>query len=225
MCYDDDVARAGREQKLLGDGEADRVLQQLGDSSRVTRAQLAASQIDWAALRAAAGEDSFVALARRAFDAIDRDGDGAISRADIGACLRSKVPSAAGASAADVDAAIASALAEAAKRDDSVRDGLSFAQFLRMLNAGGGEGEERAALELYDDRLSSGRGRDCAREALAAASASAGGSGSSPRGASSGPINIRGGGGGAGGGSALSARGVGVGGSIPSSLPSVAEAM
>ena len=67
------------------------------------------------ALRAAAGEDSFVALARRAFDAIDRDGDGAISRADIGACLRSKVPSAAGASAADVDAAMA-----ARRRSDDV---------------------------------------------------------------------------------------------------------
>lgn len=204
----------------LGEGEADRVLQQLGDSARVTRAQLAASQIDWAALRAAAGEDGFVALARRAFDAIDRDGDGAISRADIGACLRSKVPSAAGASAADVDAAIASALAEAAKRDDSVRDGLSFAQFLRMLHADGGEGDERAALELYDDRLSSGRGRDCAREALAAAAdsaAAASSAGGSKSGSS--PINIRSGG--AGGSSAL---GRGVGGSIPSSLPSVAEA-
>lgn len=201
----------------LGDGEADRVLQQLGDSSRVTRAQLAASQIDWAALRSAAGEDSFVALARRAFDAIDRDGDGAISRADIGACLRSKVPSAAGASPADVDAAIASALAEAAKRDDSVRDGLSFAQFLKMLNADGGEGGERAALELYDDRLSSGRGRDCARAALDASA-----SGSSPRAkaASSGPINIRGGGMGSAGGAS---GGLG-GSSLPSSLPPVAEA-
>ena len=196
----------------LVDGEADRVLQQLGDSSRVTRAQLAASQIDWAALRAAAGEDLFVALARRAFDAIDRDGDGAISRADIGACLRSKVPSAAGASAADVDAAIASALAEAAKRDDSVRDGLSFAQFLRMLHADGGEGWERAALELYDDRLSSGRGRNCARAALDASS------GASPR-ATSVPIGIRGGGGV--GGSAGALRAVGC---IPSPLPSVAEA-
>jgi hypothetical protein len=195
----------------LGDGEADRVLQQLGDSSRVTRAQLAASQIDWAALRAVAGEDSFVSLARRAFDAIDRDGDGAISRADIGACLRSKVPSAAGASAADVDAAIASALAEAAKRDDSVRDGLSFTQFLRMLHADGGEGGERAALELYDDRLSSGRGRDCARVALDAASASGNGGGLSP---SSRPIHIRGG-----AGSAGALRG-----SLPSSLPPVAEA-
>ena len=122
---------------------------------------------------------------------------------------------AAGASAADVDAAIASALAEAAKRDDSVRDGLSFAQFLRMLHADGGEGEERAALELYDDRLSSGRGRDCARAALDAASS---GVVSPGRGAASGPIGIRGGGGGSAGASR------GLGGSIPSSLPSVAEA-
>ena len=199
----------------LGDGELDRVLQQLGDSSRVTRAQLAASQIDWGALRANAGEDGFVTLARRAFDAIDRDGDGAISRADIGACLRSKAPSAAGASAADVDAAIACALAEAAKRDDSVRDGLSFAQFLRMLHADGGERGERAALELYDDRLSSGRGRDCARAALDAAGGPPSSSSfSSARGAAaSGPIDIRGG-----TGSAGAAR------SVLLSLPSVAEA-
>jgi len=213
----------------LGEGEADRILQQLGDSSRVTRAQLAASQIDWAALRASAGEASFVALAKRAFDAIDRDGDGAISRADIGACLRARAPSAlGGASAADVDASIASALAEAAKRDDSIRDGLSFAQFLRMLGGGNGntgEGSgrngvaaERAALELFDDRLSSGRGRDCARAALAAESDGV------EVGARSSPISIAGGGGGGRGG-VRGASGASLGGSIPvGSLPTVPEA-
>ena len=83
-----------------------------------------------------------------------------------------------------------------------------------MLHADGGEGGERAALELYDDRLSSGRGRDCARAALDAA-------GVAPPppppfaegGAASGPIDIRGG-----TGSAGAAR------SILLSLPSVAEA-
>jgi calcium-dependent protein kinase len=142
----------------LPPGEADRVLESLGDSARVTRAALAASQLDWGALQADAGAADWSALARAAFAKLDADGDGVLRRGDIVNCIASRLP------AAEVDAAVRAALAEACKRDDSIRDGLSFPQFCAMLAADAGA--DAGALALYEDRLSSGRGRDCARVAL-----------------------------------------------------------
>lgn len=142
----------------LPSGEGDRLLESLGDTARVTRAALAASQLDWGALQARAGKDGWLALARSAFNALDADGDGVLRRDEIIACLRSKLP------AAEVESAVARALAEACKRDDSIRDGLSFPQFVRMLDAD--RDGDAGALDMYEDRLSSGRGRECAKSAL-----------------------------------------------------------
>ena len=53
--------------------------------------------------------------------------------------------------AAQVAAAVRHAMGEARKRDESVRDGLSFKQFLTMLRA-----DSRDSLGNYDDRMSAG---------------------------------------------------------------------
>jgi len=145
----------------LGDGEAERLLAQLGDAPRISRAALAASQIDWGAVQEKHA-DSWTRAARSAFDAFDTDRDGVIKREEMVAALAGKAPP------AEVDAAVAHAMAEACKRDASVRDGLSFDAFVRMLRAdpdGGGAD----ALELYEDRLSSGHGGDAAKAELASA--------------------------------------------------------
>ena len=157
----------------LGDGEAERLLAQLGDAPRISRAALAASQIDWAAVQERHAE-AWTAAARDAFAAFDSDGDGVIRREEIVAALAGKAPP------AEVDAAVGQAMAEACKRDESVRDGLSFEAFVRMLSsssaggrgvAGGGDGAD--ALELYEDRLSSGHGGEAAGAALAKAGGAA----------------------------------------------------
>jgi calcium-dependent protein kinase len=143
----------------LGDGEAERLLAQLGDAPRISRAALAASQIDWAAVQEKhAG--AWTKAARAAFDAFDGDRDGMIKREEMVAALAGKAPP------AEVDAAVAHAMAEAWQRDDSVRDGLSFEAFVRML-ASDGNGTD--ALELYEDRLSSWHGGEGAAGALAKA--------------------------------------------------------
>ena len=49
---------------------------------------------------------------------------------------------------AQVGAAVRDCMAEAAKHEDSVKDGLSFEQFLRMLRA-----DSRDSLDQYDDRM------------------------------------------------------------------------
>jgi calcium-dependent protein kinase len=147
----DGLARLGY--RLAG-GEGDRLMAALGDSARVTRAALAASQIDWRAL-ASTRADEWLALARSAFASLDTDGDGVLRRGDIAASLRSRLPP------AEVESAVAHALSEACKRDDSIRDGLSFPQFVAMLRA-----DDGASLDAYEGRLSSGRGRECALDAL-----------------------------------------------------------
>lgn len=145
----------------LGDGEAERLLAQLGDAPRISRAALAASQIDWGAVQERHAA-SWARAARAAFDAFDTDRDGVIKREEMVAALAGKAPP------EEVDAAVAHAMAEACKRDASVRDGLSFDAFVRMLRADpGGGGAD--ALELYEDRLSSGHGGDAAAAELSRA--------------------------------------------------------
>ena len=110
----------------LGQGEAERLLEQLGDAPAVTKAALAASQMDWGAL-AARHADKWAAAARAAFDRFDADGDGIIQREEIVKALAGRL------AAGEADDAVAHAMAEACKRDESVRDGLSYDAFARML--------------------------------------------------------------------------------------------
>ena len=147
----------------LGQGEAERLLEQLGDAPAVTKAALAASQMDWGAL-AARHADKWAAAARAAFDRFDADGDGIIQREEIVKALAGRL------AAGEADDAVAHAMAEACKRDESVRDGLSYDAFARMLRSDGGAAE---CLDLYDDRLSSGHGGSAAAAALLRAGAGA----------------------------------------------------
>lgn len=147
----------------LSPEELERLLDQLdpGNTGKVAKSQVAASQIDWRVLQQSQTE-RWLKCVRRAFMDLDTDGDGIISSDDMVAMLRNKLPK------AEVEVAVRHALQEAARRSegsmhrrseagdsvhsngsggDSVRDGMSFRQFLRMLRAGSTD-----CLELYDDR-------------------------------------------------------------------------
>jgi calcium-dependent protein kinase len=215
----------------LAPAEVERLLDALdpGQTGAVSRAGLAASQLDWRAVRSARAE-AWLRGARAAFAGLDADADGRVSSEDMVALLRHKLPP------SEIDAAVRQALAEGARReggsahggsaggsahggagsahggagsagasahggaarggagagappaspgDPSLRDGLNFRQFLRMLRSGA----SADSLDLYDDRFAgsasahgaggSGAGAGGARAALAAA-ASAGSPARSP---------------------------------------------
>ena len=140
----------------LSNEEVDGLLDQLdvGLTGHVGKAQLAASQMDWKALQTT-NSDKWLKYARKAFADLDTDKDGIISSEDIVALLRHKLqPS-------EIEGALRQALTEAAKRrqeaedssyhgstgdvsshggsvhgtmnDRSIRDGMNFRQFMRML--------------------------------------------------------------------------------------------
>ena len=73
-------------------GEAERLLDQVdvGHTGHVAKGQLAASQIDWAALQR--DRDHWLRCVRRAFDEFDADHDGVCSLDEIVACLKAKLP-------------------------------------------------------------------------------------------------------------------------------------
>ena len=62
----------------------------VGHTGHVAKGQLAASQIDWAALQR--DRDHWLRCVRRAFDEFDADHDGVCSLDEIVACLKAKLP-------------------------------------------------------------------------------------------------------------------------------------
>lgn len=62
----------------------------MGHTGHVAKGQLAASQIDWAALQR--DRDNWLRCVRRAFDEFDADHDGVCSLDEILACLKAKLP-------------------------------------------------------------------------------------------------------------------------------------
>lgn len=148
----------------LTPSEVERLLDQLdsGKTGQVAKTQLAASQIDWGALQENQTE-RWLHLARQAFAGLDSDKDGVVSTEDMVCLLRHKL------TPAEVEIAVRQALAEASKRrssatkqgdensvhgingkDQSLRNGLNFRQFVRMLTVGSSD-----SLDLYDDRFGS----------------------------------------------------------------------
>jgi len=164
----------------LTPAELERLLDQLdpGNTGKVAKSQLAASQIDWSVLQTNQTE-RWLELARRAFSELDTDKDGVLSSEDLMALLRHKLPP------AQIEAAVRHALAEAARKKegsrsgsndntidasvhsvegsvggngggdsqhgpgmDSIKGGLNFRQFIRMLHVGSAD-----SLDLFDDRL------------------------------------------------------------------------
>ena len=156
----------------LTPAELERLLDQLdpGNTGKVAKSQLAASQIDWSVLQTNQTE-RWLDLARRAFRELDTDKDGVLSSEDLMALLRHKLPP------AQIEAAVRHALAEAARKKEGSRSGttnndtsleegsvsggesrhgpdmesikgVSLRQFVRMLNVGSAD-----SLDLFDDRL------------------------------------------------------------------------
>lgn len=144
--------------------EVERLLDQLdsGKTGKVAKTQLAASQIDWGALQVNQTE-RWLHLARQAFAGLDSDRDGVVSTEDMLCLLRHKL------TPAEVEIAVRQAMAEASKRrnsmpkqadensmpgingkDKSLKNGLNFRQFVRMLTVGSSD-----SLDLYDDRFGS----------------------------------------------------------------------
>ncbi|EFN52073.1 hypothetical protein CHLNCDRAFT_32668 [Chlorella variabilis] len=154
----------------LSPEELERLLDQLdpGNTGKVAKIQVAASQIDWRVLQQGHTE-RWLKCVQRAFQDLDLDGDGIISSREMVTSLCNKLPK------DEVEAAVRHALHEAARRSegslhrstrasgnmhgddssvhssgsagDSVRDGMSFRQFVRMLRAGSAD-----CLYNYDDR-------------------------------------------------------------------------
>jgi len=140
-------------------------------SGTIGKAQLSASQIDWKVLKRN-NTRRWVERARRVFSALDVDGDGVLSLAEITSVLESKLPP------DEVEGALRHAMMEASRRkknaDDergvrvqttgrsagpgkeavqqeaSLHDGLSFYQFLRILSP-----RSMDSLDQYEDRLGS----------------------------------------------------------------------
>jgi len=159
----------------LTNEEVNRLLDQLdiGLTGKVGKAQLAASQIDWRSMQKN-NTERWLSYARKAFSELDTDKDGVLSSEDMMALLRHKLPP------AEVENALRHTLSEAARRrqeqrdepshhgsvdensshggshhggllqEQSLRDGMNFRQFLRMLHTGSYD-----SLDLYEDRLGS----------------------------------------------------------------------
>ena len=158
----------------LTDSEIERLLDTLdsNNTGSIGKVQFSASQIDWRVLQRNNAQ-RWVERARRVFSALDEDGDGVLSSAEITNLLASKLPpaevegalrhammeasrrrkkKAAGVDVDGSDATDASnAVAEAAlPQEASLHDGLRFHQFLRILSA-----RSMESLDQYDDKLGS----------------------------------------------------------------------
>lgn len=102
----------------LSPEELERLLDQLdpGATGAVTKAQLAASQLDWRELQRNQTE-RWLECVRKAFEDLDTDGNGRIGRGEMVAFLRGKLPP------EEVQAAVRHALAEARNRSEASRHG------------------------------------------------------------------------------------------------------
>jgi Ca2+-binding EF-hand superfamily protein len=149
----------------LGAREADDLfaIVDVAGAGVVSRAQVAAALVDWRWV-ADAHRERWVAAARRVFEGLDADGDGALSEAEIAGALGGQL------SEWEVGAAVRGALAEAAADDEGAAAGggaggaaptaVDFDAFLRILSAP----PELDDLELYDDRLSVHASRRASRD-------------------------------------------------------------
>lgn len=156
----------------LTDSEVERLLDTLdsNNTGSIGKVQFSASQIDWRVLQRNNAQ-RWVERARRVFSALDEDGDGVLSSAEIANLLASKLPP------AEVEGALRHAMMEASRRrkkkaagvdgsdatdasnavgeaalpqEASLHDGLRFHQFLRILSA-----RSMESLDQYDDKLGS----------------------------------------------------------------------
>ena len=144
----------------LTDSEVEQLLDALdsNNTGSIGKTQISASQIDWRVLQRN-NTRRWVERARRVFSALDKDGDGVLSSAEITNLLASKLPP------AEVEGALRHAMMEASRRkkkeevgkkeedlktEASLHDGLRFHQFLRILSAGSMD-----SLDQYEDKLGS----------------------------------------------------------------------
>jgi calcium-dependent protein kinase len=149
----------------LSEHEVQRLLDQLDVSytGKIAKSQFAASQIDWSIVQKS-NTERWISYARKVFADLDTDMDGVLSSEEMAALLRRKLP------AEEVEGALRQAIAEAAKKhkhtmsaspsmdivpqDKSLRDGLNFRQFLRLLSP-----KSIDNLDLYEERFGSPLGK------------------------------------------------------------------
>lgn len=149
----------------LSDDELERLLDQLdaNHTGQIKKMQFAASQIDWKALQRN-NTDVWIDHARKVFADLDVDGDGVLNCEEMTNLLRRKLPP------SEVEGALRHAIAEATSRknreegatpatppmnmkDQSLRDGLNFRQFLRLLSP-----KSMDSLDLFEERFGSPNG-------------------------------------------------------------------
>jgi calcium-dependent protein kinase len=120
--------------------EISRLLEQVdtSNSGKVKRGALAASQIDWRHLQQN-HMDTWLDIARCAFAALDRNGDGLLHVSDIMSSLKSKLPQ------DELRLTIQQAMQEAGHGEDA--EAMDFDGFLRMLRVGSVD-----SLDQYDAR-------------------------------------------------------------------------
>ena len=77
----------------MNPNEVEQLLDQvdLAQTGQVAKSQIAASQIDWAAVQKR-NADQWLASVQRVFETFDTDADGVIAADQIVDCLRSKLP-------------------------------------------------------------------------------------------------------------------------------------
>lgn len=146
----------------LADDELERLLDQLdaNHTGQIKKMQFAASQIDWKALQRS-NTERWIEHARKVFAELDVDGDGVLNSEEMTNLLRRKLPP------SEVEGALRHAITEAASRknreegnipttppvnmkDQSLRDGLNFRQFLRLLSP-----KSMDSLDMFEERFGS----------------------------------------------------------------------
>ena len=146
----------------LADDELERLLDQLyaNHTGQIKKMQFAASQIDWKALQRS-NTERWIEHASKVFAELDVDGDGVLNCEEMTNLLRSKLPP------SEVEGALRHAITEAASRknreegnipttppvnmkDQSLRDGLNFRQFLRLLSP-----KSMYSLDMFEERFGS----------------------------------------------------------------------
>lgn len=145
----------------LSDDELERLLDQLdaNHTGQIKKMQFAASQIDWKALQRS-NTEKWIDHARKVFADLDVDGDGVLNCEEMTNLLRRKLPP------SEVEGALRHAIAEASSRrkneqvspttppmnvtDHSLRDGLNFRQFLRLLSP-----KSMDSLDMFEERFGS----------------------------------------------------------------------
>jgi calcium-dependent protein kinase len=161
----------------LTDDEVDRLLDQLDVSmtGQVNKSQLAASQIDWKYLQQN-NTEKWLKYVYQVFSELDADKDGVLSAEEIMALLRRKLPPSevegalrdalaesarqkhrhdpatqATLNSLDNDDVLTNEIKDSDFfTDQSLRDGLNFRQFLRLLSSGSCD-----SLDIYDGRTAS----------------------------------------------------------------------